>query len=292
MVICQICRKEFKRITRTHLQQHGLTTKEYQKQFPDAETIDQGLRETYGKFFRESNPMKLEENKKYFSELHTGKEFTEEHCQNISKSKLGKSNGLHSEETNNKISASNRETNRIKKENGYIRPKYVMCDEARERSSIRMMGNTLGKTGHHNKGKILDLTDEQRKNRSIKRVTYLSENKGVRSGTKPELKFIDFLRENNIKYEHQFPIHTNNSSWLYDFWLPDLNLFVEIDGEYWHCKKKTMNRDKFKNKIIQDLDKTLARISTNDLNFTIIFETAEIIWQKNKEILEKRKIND
>jgi very-short-patch-repair endonuclease len=289
MVICQICSKELKRVTRTHLLKHEITTEEYLKKFPGAEIIDQQLRYSYGKFFRDNNPMKLEKHKKLMSDLHTGREFSQEHRKNISKSKQGKSNGPRSEETKAKISLTNKETYKTKKQLGYVRPEYKMSPEAKERASNRMLGNTLGKIGHHNKGKVLNLTCEQRKNRSAKRVSYLSKNKNIKSGTKPELKCIEFLTNNNIKYEHQYPIHTDNGSWLYDFWLPEMNLLVEIDGEFWHSTKQAIVRDEIKNSVARNLNLPVVRISTDDLNFFAIFQSQEEIWQKNILIIEKRK---
>jgi len=289
MPICQICNKEFKRITRTHLLRHEITTEEYLKRFPDAEIIDQQLRESYGKFFRDNNPMKLEKYKKIISDLLTGREFSQEHRKNISKSMQGKSNGPRSEETKAKISQSNKETYEIKKKSGFVRPEYKMSPEAKERASKRMLGNTLGKGGSHNKGKVLNLTKEQRRNRSAKRVSYLSKNKNIKSGTKPELKCIEFLTTNNIKYEHQYPIHTKNGSWLYDFLLPEMNLLVEIDGEFWHSTKQAIVRDEIKNTVARNLNLPVVRISTDDLNFSTIFLSAEEIWQKNIFIINKRK---
>ena len=44
MVTCMICKKEFRRISNTHLKQHGITCNEYMQQFPDSEMIDSNLR--------------------------------------------------------------------------------------------------------------------------------------------------------------------------------------------------------------------------------------------------------
>jgi len=44
MVVCEICKKEFKRISNTHLKQHNITCNEYMKMFPNAEMVDSDLR--------------------------------------------------------------------------------------------------------------------------------------------------------------------------------------------------------------------------------------------------------
>lgn len=51
-----------------------------------------------------------------------------------------------------------------------------------------------------------------------------------KKNSKPELEFLRFLQLNNIRFEVQYPTEYGNI----DFYLSDLNLFVEIDGVYWH----------------------------------------------------------
>jgi very-short-patch-repair endonuclease len=289
MVICAICHREFKRITRTHLVQHGVTTEEYKQLFPESPIITEELRNSYGKFFRENNPMKSPEMREYFSELFTRRIVSEETRDKISKSNLGRKHGPMSNERKQKIGESNRKTRKQKIEAGWQPLPYKMSDAARKRASKRMQGNTLGKGKSHNKGKTLDLSDDQRNNRSRKRVEYLSGNKTIKSGTKPEKQFIEFLTNQNIKFEHQFPMYTDNGSWLYDFYLPTLNLFVEIDGEFWHSTKQSICRDEIKNNIAKKNGITVARITTNNLDFSIIFLDPDTIWTSNYKIINDRK---
>jgi hypothetical protein len=44
MVVCEICKKEFKRISNTHLKQHNITCNEYMEMYPNAEMVDFDLR--------------------------------------------------------------------------------------------------------------------------------------------------------------------------------------------------------------------------------------------------------
>jgi len=293
MVTCLLCNKPFKRLTRSHLvNEHGLSTQEYKLRFPEAETIDTELRHAYGKNFRDANPMKLDKYKKIISDQRIGIQFSEEHRKKISESRLGKSNGPHTKETKDKISESNKKTSKIKKLSGYIRPKYSMSEDALLRARNRMLGNKIGAHSNHNKGKKLNLTQAQRAHRSQKRVEYLSLNKGVRSGTKPEMKFIEYLNSLHIPFDHQFPLITPRGSWLYDFYIPSMNLLVEIDGEFWHSRPLSVNRDKIKNKIAKEHKLTVARISDSNLSFDIIFENHNMIWKKNWELILKRENND
>ena len=81
--------------------------------------------------------------------------------------------------------------------------------------------------------------------------------------SKLELKFKEFLSKNNLMYEHQYIIYDINytGAWTYDFYIPSLNLLVEMDGEYWHRKPETLNRDIIKNKLAEKNGKSLVRIS-------------------------------
>jgi very-short-patch-repair endonuclease len=65
---------------------------------------------------------------------------------------------------------------------------------------------------------------------------------------KTELKVTDFLKEQNVKFKRQFKI--KNIRKYYDFYLPDFNLILEIDGNQhfrqvsnWECHEHTMNND-------------------------------------------------
>lgn len=56
-----------------------------------------------------------------------------------------------------------------------------------------------------------------------------------RSGpTDIELMFATWCMENDINYEFQYVIDGEETEHAYDFYLPDFNLIVETDGEYWH----------------------------------------------------------
>jgi very-short-patch-repair endonuclease len=153
-----------------------------------------------------------------------------------------------------------------------------------------MKGNTIGLIGHKNKGMKLNLSDEQRKNRSKKRVEYLANNKNIKASTSIELKFMKFLTDNNIEYIHQYPVHTDNGSWLYDFYIASMQLFVELDGEFWHSTKQSIRRDKIKNKIAKSVSIVLARISSDDMNFDIIFDDNDTIWNANYNLISIREM--
>ncbi len=58
MVTCMICKKEFRRISNTHLKRHGVTCNEYMQQYPDSEMVDIQLKKqisltSYGKTYEQ-----------------------------------------------------------------------------------------------------------------------------------------------------------------------------------------------------------------------------------------------
>ena len=55
-----------------------------------------------------------------------------------------------------------------------------------------------------------------------------------RSMTKPEQQLRDILDELHVTYTPQFFITENNQTFSYDFYLPEHQLIIEVDGDYWH----------------------------------------------------------
>ena len=62
--------------------------------------------------------------------------------------------------------------------------------------------------------------------------------------TYPEQLAFDWLNEHSIKNEHNYHFVSEQFNRYIDFYLSDLNVFIEIDGEYWHKdKQKDINKD-------------------------------------------------
>lgn len=57
--------------------------------------------------------------------------------------------------------------------------------------------------------------------------------------TIPERIFENYLLFNDVLYLKQFKYDLG----IADFWLPEFNAIVEIDGLYWHSKPKAIERD-------------------------------------------------
>ena len=90
--------------------------------------------------------------------------------------------------------------------------------------------------------------------------------------TKPELAFQEYLEANHINFTKQVIVETTSGKVIYDFYLTDLNLLVEIDGEYWHTKSlKQIQRDTFKTKAALAMGYDMLRISDKDLRPELIY---------------------
>jgi hypothetical protein len=104
-----------------------------------------------------------------------------------------------------------------------------------------------------------------------------------RSETKLEIKMYKFLEDNNISFEKRYELESKQ----YDAFLPDHNILLEFDGEFWHqlsldeCKYsfQTFNfyNDRRKDEIAKNHNIPLFRIRE--------FESPEKIL----EIIKERK---
>lgn len=52
--------------------------------------------------------------------------------------------------------------------------------------------------------------------------------------TYPEQLTFDWLNEHSIQNEHNYHFVTDKFNRYVDFYLPTLNVFIEVDGEHWH----------------------------------------------------------
>lgn len=111
--------------------------------------------------------------------------------------------------------------------------------------------------------------------------------------TKIEEIFENFLKDNKINYKPQYRIYFEKDEKLrfriYDFYLIDKNILIEIDGDYWHgnslffdnlnvTQLKNKNNDDFKNKLADMKNMGIKRLWENEiLNETFKEKILEII---------------
>ena len=87
------------------------------------------------------------------------------------------------------------------------------------------------------------LTDSEKKNRTDKWIKAGHKASIIKTqGTSIELKVEDQLKEYGVKYIKQKPI--NEGHFILDFYLPDYQLVIECNGDYWHSLEKAKVRDR------------------------------------------------
>lgn len=128
--------------------------------------------------------------------------------------------------------------------------------------------------GKNNIWRIWRPTKMQKKKSIIKRLETLKKNNKLfpNCDTKCELIFESYLKELNINYRKQEII----SIWTFDFYLPDFDIYIEVDGDYWHAnpkfftklnngQKRRIARDKSKNSFMKNKSKKLIRFWENEV---------------------------
>jgi len=96
--------------------------------------------------------------------------------------------------------------------------------------------------------------------------------------TRPELKFKEILEQSGVEFNSQksLPWKKGWKKW-YDFYIPHLNLLIEIDGVYWHGKglsdkdldirqAQSRENDKLKNALALERGYNLLRIWEDDID--------------------------
>ncbi len=97
-----------------------------------------------------------------------------------------------------------------------------------------------------------------------------------------EFAFIELLNELKVKYETQKIIKGK----IFDFYIPDKNILVEVDGTYWHGYNKTLNEmndvqkkvyynDRRKDTLARGLGYTLIRVWEHELDDESYVDTKE-----------------
>lgn len=84
------------------------------------------------------------------------------------------------------------------------------------------------------------------------------------SKTRPELEFKKLLQENSVNFVFQKDVQWKRGwkKW-YDFYIPEHNMLIEIDGIYWHGKNvhtKDLNRQQWNTRKNDRLKNYLAKI--------------------------------
>jgi G:T-mismatch repair DNA endonuclease (very short patch repair protein) len=102
-------------------------------------------------------------------------------------------------------------------------------DEERERHSQRMLGPSNKMRGHPHPPELHDqIVRKVRQNYLEGKVHFTHINISL---AEKEIK--TYLWECGVTFETQF--HLQGIPFIYDFFLPDYNILIEYQGDYWHC---------------------------------------------------------
>lgn len=247
MIICELCKKEFGRITYAHLRKHGIENeKEYLKLYPNAQLTDQEHRDKVSKYTKMAMGNLNPEQRKAMIYERTDK----------IKDKISKSvSKLH--------------------EDGLYDNAYTQ-ERADKISKKRIeYWKTADKT--HITGLWMKVRDDMGEDIWKKRLQDMSgeglhKNMIMKGPNKFEISIKNILKSENIKFEMPFKIGFK----YFDFYLPDYNVLIECDGIFYHplteeeCKydlqKKNFKNDIKKNKLAEKKGYKLLRIREDDPN--------------------------
>ena len=128
---------------------------------------------------------------------------------------------------------------------------------------------------------------ENRDAQRVRRSKYMSTHL-IKNETKLEKEFQAILNVLGVSYIFQYTVNGYN----YDFYIPDKNILIEVDGDWWHCnptlniqpvyesQKHTIEHDLTKNKIALDNGYQLLRFWEHDIKtnrFDVVKNLMEII---------------
>ena len=124
----------------------------------------------------------------------------------------------------------------------------------------------------HNKGKTGWLSDE-----AIEKLrTARLKQKLPMKDTSIEIKIDDILSTLAIKYEHPYSFKCKGFACQFDFAVPELQLAIECDGDYWHSLETSKVRDDKKAKYCNKNNWVLLRLSETQINNDLSYCKNEI----------------
>lgn len=207
LIKCELCGNTFKSITNSHLKnKHNMTTDEYKKQFPNSNMISKDHLNKLSEWF------------------------------NSDKGKSNAKKQILKQQTNplrakNALKAVKSDTYR--KNHSDIMKKVVYNNP----DKFKVMFKSIKGKEHHHYGKSnyqrwvdkygIDIAKLKLKDWKLKNKI-----PGGSKNTKIELKVKNILDKNGIANIHQYD---KIKSYYVDFYLPDINLVLEVDGDYWHA---------------------------------------------------------
>ena len=200
-----------------------------------------------------------QETKDKISKGHLNKPLSEEHKESIRKTLTGRKDSLETKEKKSKC--------KMKEKNGFYGKKHTQ--ETKNKISKSKLGYKMSEEtkksylGNTNaKGSI---RTEETKIKTIK--TFLKNMKKNKFQSSWERKFRDqILIPLDIKFIEQFRFKDFHHP--FDFYLSDLNILIEIDGDYFHSLPEHVKKDELINKyVINNTNNILFRFNKKSLEY-------------------------
>lgn len=286
-ITCMICGAS-KRELNGHIRIHGLVKSQYREMFPNSPMQCEDIRITKSAKIKASikhRPPLSTETKQKMSESHKShiailKERIGEQVYQATRNRVCAemrakkgANYKHSEDTIEKMKGP--------------RPKARVPKTEEHKQAIKLAAQTRKKRGPHNQETLEKMSDSaiRRLEKQLVDPHYAQK----LYDTKPELDFQSWLENQQLNYQKQVVIKTNTGSYIYDFLVTDMNLLVEIDGEYWHRKTlKQISRDKFKERAALAMGYKMVRISDKDFRPEVIYQSSAEQQEHNARIMTER----
>ena len=238
MIKCLECNKEYKRIPSSHFRLHNMTKELYMIKYPDAITVDP---ETIKKYSNSTS--------NYFNTLSIDERKSRTY--------------VRTEETKTKLRNSLNEY--YKNNTEVVKARYTAERSDKIRHAQLARWSKVSVESRSEIFKKLQLTiknqigeaafNEIRRKNGSKALSKFKSKDNIACASSFEKEMYDILSDANIKYIPQFEI----KGWFYDCYLPEKNLILEFDGDFWHpkdlsdCKYefqyKRLHTDKFKTNV-------------------------------------------
>lgn len=283
MPICQVCLKSFQNLSSHINAKHNLTKSSYCSLYPGTAMVDEELSKKFSNRSKKMHIYLKETNPEEYAKI---RQLT---CEKM-RDKKG-DNFRHSTETKEKMSASHTGITRLphtaetkeKLRLAKTGKPLILSVESKQAKSDKQK-----QKWNERKNNLAEFADYIAK-LSIRQKRYISINgrsipkKGKK--TSLESRFEQFLITNGIDYKFQYFL----SGKYYDFYLPMINMLVEVDGEYWHRFPHAIKNDIEKHIIAKDADVRLLRLTEKAWATELLSETDySKIQLHNFNILNKR----
>jgi len=214
MVECRVCKESFKRITEAHLKKHKLSYKQYVECFPNADLISQESRLAYSNATKNYFQEHKEEVRERISNRTLSSEGLLQRSENMKKRWRENKAQFITAERNQKVAEAKKEWWNKKSDSErseFVREKVV--SKAREK---------LGEEAYR-----AQLREKGIKGHQV--LMYKGSNKLLNNF---EQEMIDTIKSKGFECIAQYEV----DKWYYDCYIPEKNLLVEFDGDYWHPK--------------------------------------------------------